>query len=168
MNISNIQCFMSLLNKSIHHWKPFWFICLVTLSCSCRAVRELKYTVNSTALNRHQQLLHIRNHVEAMSINGESCGKAVAAGDSDGQIQKQKAKKKPRYICNSCGKEFPTPSNLKNPQSNSYWRKPLQLRKMWQRIYPKRQPPIASQNTAHLTQLTHFLDKIDFSIKAFS
>ena len=70
--ISNIQCFMSLLNKSIHHWKPFWFICLVTLSCSCRAVRELKYTVNSTALNRHQQLLHIRNHVEAMSINGES------------------------------------------------------------------------------------------------
>ena len=68
---------------------------------------------NSTALTRHKQLLHIRNHVEAMSINGESCGKAVAAGDSDGQIQKQKAKKKPRYICNSCGKEFPTPSNLK-------------------------------------------------------
>ena len=113
MNILNIQCFMSLLNKSIHQWKPFWFICLVTLSCSCRAVRELKYTVNSTALNRHQQLLHIRNHVEAMSINGESCGKAVAAGDSDGQILKRKAKKKPRYICNSCGKEFPTPSNLK-------------------------------------------------------
>ena len=129
---------------------------------------EIHCTVNSTALNRHQQLLHIRNHVEAMSINGESCGKAVAAGDSDGQIQKQNAKKKPRYICNSCGKEFPTPSNLKNPQSNSYWRKPLQLRKMWQRIYPKRQPPIASQNTAHLTQLTHFLDKIDFPMKAFS
>ena len=49
---------------------------------------------NSTALTRHKQLLHIRNHVEAMFINGEPCGKAVAEGDSDGQIQKQKAKKK--------------------------------------------------------------------------